>query len=160
MRRGDDGETSVSEIERIQDQLRRSYEGPAWHGPSLRELLEGVSDEMARARPVAAAHTIREIILHVLAWLQEATRRLEGQTTELPPERDWPEGDAAWASLLKEVEVAQEQLLKSVEKLDEDALGRIVGGNPATAYHLLHGVVQHNLYHGGQIAILKKAVSK
>ncbi len=150
----------MSEIERIRDQLRRAYQGPAWHGPALREVLEGVDDEMARARPVAGAHTIQEIVRHILAWVREARWRLEGQQTELPPEQDWPEGDAAWASLLREIEVAHEQLMEAVEKLDEGALGRIVGGNPPTAYHLLHGVLQHNLYHGGQIAILKKAVSK
>jgi len=150
----------MSEIERIQDQLRRAYEGSAWHGPSLSELLEGVEAESADARPIPGAHTIRELVLHILAWEKEAMRRLEGHTTNLPDAEDWPQGAGAWTSLVDELATTHARLMEAIGKLDDGSLGDVVGGNPDTVYHLLHGVVQHNLYHGGQIAMLKKAVSQ
>ena len=65
-------------MERIRDQLRRAHSGDAWHGPSLTELLEDVDADTASARPIAAAHSIRELVLHIVAWQKEATRRVNG----------------------------------------------------------------------------------
>jgi hypothetical protein len=56
----------MSEIHRIADQLKRSLEGEAWHGPALRELLSGVTAKQAAARPLAGAHSIWEIVLHII----------------------------------------------------------------------------------------------
>ena len=55
----------MTEIERIEDQLKRSLEGEAWHGPALEELLADVRAEQAAAKPVPPAHSIWEIVLHI-----------------------------------------------------------------------------------------------
>src|SRR3981081_2618233 len=75
---------------RIADQLRRSVHGEAWHGPSVMEVLKGVSWEKAAARPVAGAHTIWEIALHISAWAEVGRLRASGTAVEVAPERDWP----------------------------------------------------------------------
>lgn len=81
----------MSEVKRIGDQLRRSHEGIAWHGPSLLELLNGVTADQASRRPVPAAHTIWELVLHITACKEVVTRRLTGETVpDLPPEEDFP----------------------------------------------------------------------
>ncbi len=154
----------MSEIERIVDQLQRAYRGNAWHGPSIREVLDGVDADAASARPLSNAHTIRELVVHVVVWEQEAMARLEGKgRDDLPPEEDWPAGAAAWADLLDELDAAHERLTAAIAELAPDlsdaALGKTVAGSPGTVYHLLHGVIQHNLYHAGQMAILKKALA-
>ena len=149
----------MSEIDRIVDQLQRAYRGNAWHGPSIREVLDGVDADAASARPLSNAHTISELVVHVVVWEQEAVARLEGKgRDDLPPEEDWPAGAAAWADLLDELDTAHERLTAAIAELSADALGDVVAESPGTVYHLLHGVVQHNLYHAGQMAILKKAL--
>ena len=150
----------MNEIERIVDQLERAYRGEAWHGPSIREVLDGVDAEAASARPISNAHTIGELVVHVLAWEKEALARLAGKgRDDLPPEEDWPEGAAAWGELLEELDVVHERLTAAIAERPDDRLGTTAAGHSGTTvYVLLHGVIQHNLYHAGQIAILKKAL--
>lgn len=149
----------MSEIERIRDQLRRAYSGDAWHGPSLKEVLEGVDADTASARPIADAHSIRELVLHIVAWEKEAIRRVRGEGSDLPPEEDWPDGADAWTALLEELEASHVRLMETLAELDDSQLEGAVIGTGGTVYHLVHGVVQHNLYHGGQIVLLRRAAS-
>ena len=81
----------MREAERIADQLKRAYEGEAWHGPSLMEVLEGVTPESAAARPVNGAHSIWEIVSHIHAGREIVRRRLEGDTemARETTESDW-----------------------------------------------------------------------
>ena len=150
----------MSEIARIVDQVERAYRGEAWHGPSIREVLDGVDADAASARPVSNAHTIRELVVHVVVWEKQALARLAGNgRDELPPEEDWPAGGPAWADLLDELDAVHERLSSAISECSDDMLGKTVAGSPeTTVYVLLHGVIQHNLYHAGQIAILKKAL--
>lgn len=149
----------MSETKRLIDQLERAYRGGAWHGPALLELLETVSPGRAFERPLPRAHSIAELVLHIAAWENEAVRRLGGEARDLPPEEDFPQpGDESRGpALLGELEDAHERLLAAVRAIDDEALERPVGSSEHTAYQLLHGVVQHNLYHAGQIALLLKS---
>ncbi|HWW76547.1 MAG TPA: DinB family protein, partial [Pyrinomonadaceae bacterium] len=83
----------MREVERIADQLKRAHEGGAWHGPSVGELLAGVSAEQAAARPFEGAHSIRELVAHIEAWERAILRRLGGDPAAIydTPE-DWPTG--------------------------------------------------------------------
>src|SRR5216110_3613059 len=92
----------MSEIERILDQLKRAYEGGAWHGPSIKEILHGVTAKQAHARPLANAHTIYELVRHIAVWQDVGRRRLTGDRAqiEISSPEDWPPPDdtseAAW----------------------------------------------------------------
>jgi uncharacterized damage-inducible protein DinB len=159
---GDARRTALGEVERLYDQLRRSYEGDAWHGPSLKELLKGVIADQAARRPVAGAHTIWELVNHIAAWEGIATRRLRGEAcANVPPEQDWPPAgepsQAAWEQALEHLDRTHRELEKRVRALPEERLTGLVTGHKYSVYVMLHGVVQHNLYHAGQIALLKKA---
>ena len=151
----------MTESKRIADQLHRAYQGEAWHGPALRELLAGVTASKAAARPLAGAYSIWEIVLHITAWKKAVHRRLKGEAVELAPHEDWPPtgktGAAAWRKTLKALEQAHRELRKAVARLPESRLKQIVPGRKHTVYFMLHGLVQHDLYHAGQIALLKKA---
>ena len=148
-------------MQRIADQLHRAYSGGAWHGPALRELLAGVSAKQAAARPVAGAHNIWELVLHITAWKRAVRKRAMGKALELSPRQDWPPvgkaGAAAWRKTLRALGTAHRQLEKTVTRLPESRSNRIVPGRKHTVYFMLHGLVQHDLYHAGQIALLKKA---
>jgi uncharacterized damage-inducible protein DinB len=92
---------AASEIARIQDQLQRAYAGEAWHGPDLCKLLADVTPEKAAAKPIAGAHSIWVLVLHIMAWQRFATGKLRGETLRKPPvEEDFPtivdQGEAAW----------------------------------------------------------------
>jgi uncharacterized damage-inducible protein DinB len=151
----------MEELKRIRGQLKRAFEGTAWHGLSIQELLANVTAEMAAARPVAGAHTIWEIVLHIAAWEDAVRRRLEGDPAELSPEEDWPSvkdsSAAAWQDALSALERGHKQLRGAVARLRDDQLDATVAGQVYSVYFMLHGVIQHDLYHAGQIALLKKA---
>ncbi len=153
----------MHETRRIADQLNRSFRGEAWHGPSLQDLLREVTFEQAAARPLADVHGIWEIVLHVTAWIEIARRRLHGEAFEPSPAQDWPAApaasDAAWKIALGNLEGAHEKLRGAIAAFDPERLDERCPGKHYSIYFLLHGVIQHNLYHAGQIAILKKESS-
>jgi len=153
----------MSEVKRIAGQLHASLTGPAWHGPSLLEILEGVTADEARRHPVAAAHSMAEIVPHVAAWMAAAERRLAGELIELEGDADWPPVTDSfdWSAAVQHLREAAETLGARIRTLSEADLTtiRVRGsGQEYSAYVLLHGVVQHNLYHAGQLAMLKKAI--
>ncbi|HLG17528.1 MAG TPA: DinB family protein [Blastocatellia bacterium] len=152
----------MGEVGRINDQLKRAFEGTAWHGPSLREVLDDVTAAKASARPLAGAHTIWEIVLHIAVWEDVARRRIEGETVEPTTEQDWAAvtatTEAAWSAALDSLRAGHMKLRSSVAALSDSQLAEIAPGCEYNIYFLLHGVIQHDLYHAGQIAILKKAL--
>jgi uncharacterized damage-inducible protein DinB len=153
----------MDEIKRIDDQLRRAFEGHAWHGPSLHELLADVTAEQATARSVSGGHSIWEIALHIAAWHEGVRRRVEGERVELSPEEDWPPvastSEAAWQDALAVLERTHTDLRRTVSRLADARLQEMVAGKDHSVYVMLHGLIQHDLYHAGQIALLKKAWS-
>jgi uncharacterized damage-inducible protein DinB len=154
----------MSEIDRMLDQLKRAFEGNAWHGPSVREVLAGVTAEQAHTRVVPNAHTIWELMRHIAVWEDVGRRRLEGDRAqiEISSPEDWPPpedtSEAAWESAKVALERGHQTLVETVKRLPESRLNEPVAEGMSTVYVTLHGVIHHDLYHAGQIAILKKAV--
>lgn len=150
----------MKEIERIEDQLKRAFEGGAWHGPGVLDLLNNVTAKQAAARPIPTAHTIWEIVLHIAAWEAACRRRLEGDQAQLSAEEDWPSvseaSDAAWQIARTALIEGHLRLRKAIARVDESRLNDPILPNMSSVYVTLHGAVQHDLYHAGQIAILKK----
>jgi uncharacterized damage-inducible protein DinB len=151
----------MSEARRIKDQLRRAFEGEAWHGPSLMELLGDVTAEGAAARPLAATHSIWEIVLHIAFWEEVARKRIEGDDAKVQAEdglfRVTESSDEAWQQALARLRSSNEALREAIAGLDDESLKERAAGQEYSIYFLLHGVIQHDLYHAGQIALLKKA---
>jgi uncharacterized damage-inducible protein DinB len=149
-----------NEVIRIEDQLKRAFEGNAWHGPSVLEVLEGVTAAKAAAKPVPGAHSIWEIVQHIAVWEEAVRRRLQGEPARPTPDEDWapvPDtGDAAWAATLERLRTGHLALRRAVAKLSDAKLKEDVAGMDQTHYVLVHGVIQHDLYHAGQIAVLRK----
>ncbi|HEX5733284.1 MAG TPA: DinB family protein [Blastocatellia bacterium] len=153
----------MSEIRKIRSQIRRALEGEAWHGPSVKELLAGVTAEQAAAHPIAGAHSIWELALHIGAWEKIARLRIQGEGQNTPTdEEDWPPvrdtSEQAWKATIEELERGNKALREAVGVLDPAQLDDIIPVHNYSIYFLVHGVVQHTLYHAGQIALLKKAL--
>ncbi|MGH9569069.1 MAG: DinB family protein [Candidatus Angelobacter sp.] len=151
-----------AECLRIADQLRRAFEGEAWHGPALRELLVTVTAGQAAARPLPEAHSIWELVLHVQTWELVAVNATKGiPMPHLPLAQDWPviaeESTPAWTALLATLFSTNDELSHAIEDFGDHRLHDTVPGRKYNFYHLFHGMTQHALYHAGQIAILKKS---
>ena len=154
----------MTEIARILDQLKRAYEGNAWHGPSVREVLAGVTASQAHARPLPNAHSIWELVQHIAVWEGAGRRRLEGDRAaiDISSPDDWPPADdtseAAWEQAKAALDRGHEALREAIARTDESRLDEPILEGMSTVYVTLHGVIQHDLYHAGQIAMLKKAL--
>ena len=159
----------MTEIDRIIDQLQREYDGDPWHGSPLKAILEGVSAAQAAAKPARSVHSIWELVLHISAWKGEVRRRVSGAPAREPEEGDWPppgeQTPERWREALQRLQSAQAQLLAAIRQLPESRLYEPTSdprnkplGSGVSYYELLHGMVQHDVYHSGQIALLKKAL--
>ena len=152
-----------AELSRLEEQLGRAFEGEAWHGPSVLEALEGVSAEQAAAHPIAGAHSIWELVLHLCGTYGLVLRRLGGDGRQLTESEDWPpvpEPSAEnWGASIDALKRLSEDLRRAVRSFPEERLDQpLVSEAPYTAYTQFVGVTQHDLYHAGQMALLKKAL--
>ncbi len=159
---------SDSEVARIIDQLDREHSGDPWHGSPLLQILEGIDAAAAARKPIADGHSIWELVLHVTGWKREVARRAGGAPAGEPPAGDWPAvgeaTEARWRAALADLDAAHRELVAAVRSLTEARLLEPTNdprnrplGTGVSHYVLLHGAVQHDAYHAGQIAILKKA---
>jgi len=148
-------------VDYLADQLERGFYGGAWHGPALHEVLEDVDADTAHRRLLPTGKTLWEIVHHLAAWNGIAARRIRGETPEVTQEQDWPPvtdpSPAAWQAALAELEAQHRDLYRTVRGLDDARLDDAVPGSDPTVRGLLLGTLQHNSYHAGQIALLKKA---
>jgi len=157
----------VPETARLADQIRRAFEGEAWHGDSMLELLAGVGAETAAAHPLKGAHSIWELLLHVAAWDDAVLRRTGGGAVELSDRENFPpvsdSSETAWRKAVEQVKKKHDALVKAVAAFPDSRLHEQVPGKKEKYYdhfYLFSGIVQHELYHAGQIALLKKAQGK
>ena len=153
----------MKEITRILDQMDRAFSGEAWHGPSLMTVLEGISAEDASKHPIRGAHSIWELVHHIGSWNTISQHRLAGENVEITSERDWPPvwevSEAAWKRALDNLVESRARLRESVKHFTNEHLQEKAAGPDYTCYVVLHGVIQHDLYHAGQIVMLKKALT-
>ena len=154
----------MPEAERISNQMMRGFEGDAWHGPAVLEILEDVDAALAAARPIPDAHSIWELVLHLAATQEIVLRRVRGERAGLTEADFWPATPAdpteeAWRAALETLRRQETELRQAVAGFPDERLDHplMTGGTPA--YDNFHGHVQHNIYHAGQIVMLKKAAA-
>lgn len=152
---------NMSQIERTVDQLKCAFDGEAWHGPALMEILEGINADTAAAHPIPGAHSIWELVLHLTTWERVIAYRMEGQALMPPDEENFPQvrqaTDTAWREALQKLRATHADLIRRVSSMKEAQLNDRVPGKDYDLRFMLTGAVQHAAYHGGQIALLKKA---
>lgn len=150
--------------------FREAIAGEPWHGPSLETVLEGIDASTAAARPLEGAHSIWEIALHLTGWTREVTNRLEGAEPRTPPLGDWPEtepvDEATWDAARTDLLAAHQELMSALVRFPAAQLEKRVGverdaplGTGVSYREMILGALQHDAYHAGQIALLRKAKS-
>jgi uncharacterized damage-inducible protein DinB len=150
----------MSETTRIADELRLAFDGEAWHGPALLEILVDVNAASAAEHPIANGHSIWELVLHIAAWEKILLRRMSGEAFQPRDEENFPpvldHSEGAWAEAQAHLKRAHEDLMQAIRRVPEAKLNQVVPGKNYDFYFMLHGGSQHIAYHGGQISLLKK----
>jgi uncharacterized damage-inducible protein DinB len=156
------GGKEMSEVQTIIDELKNIHDGEAWHGPSLKEILSGLSAQEAAARPLTRAHSIWELTRHIAGWEDVFIRRLAGEALNEPEEGDFPAvtdaSEDAWRQTLTRFDNIHRRLIDTVSGLTDERLRETVDGKDYTIGYMLRGIVRHHVYHSGQIAVLKKKI--
>ena len=158
----------MTERERLLDMMARVHSGDSWHGPPVMASLDGIDAGRASAHPLAGTHSIWEIAQHVIAWRREVAARLRGKPPSTPAPGDWPAtgtGEPAWAETKAALDASHRELMAAVADLGDAALEHPVGqsrdaavGAGVSVAIMLHGIVQHDAYHAGQMSLLGKAL--
>jgi uncharacterized damage-inducible protein DinB len=154
----------------LSELLRKGHADEPWHGPSVLDTLRGVTAAEAAAHPIAGAHSIWELVLHLAAWQGQVTRRLEGNRPAMPDEGDWPEvgevSEAAWQAARDRLDATQTRVRETLGRLSDADLDRTGGslsdralGTGVLQRTMVIGLLQHAAYHSGQIVLLRKALA-
>jgi uncharacterized damage-inducible protein DinB len=145
--------------ERLLDQLNRAFGGEAWHGPALRNLLDGVTEEKANAHPIRGAHSILELVVHIATWNDVVAQRVGGTEVESKDVDDWADvTKIGWKAAIEKLERAQSRLADVVARLSTEELEQPIAGAKRSRFSEIAGALQHTVYHSGQIALLKKGL--
>lgn len=151
----------MTEVERIGKQFAEAWEGEPWHGPSILEVLGALTAQQALARPIVGAHSIWEIVLHMKNVHELVLDRLRGKPVQHSDIASWPkvedDDNTSWMAAQGALVVTCKTLLDEIKRIDDSRLNEPVLEGFSTTYTTLHGLLQHDLYHSGQITILKKA---
>jgi len=151
----------MTEVERIVGQYDRAMTGGAWHGDSVWEILADIPAERAFRRPVAGAHTIWELVAHMTFWETEVFRRLKGLRPQPEAELNFPKMPEPtadnWARVLEAFRRSNADFRGCLTELADTQWDEPLSAADKSVYVEVHGVIQHHLYHAGQIALLKKA---
>lgn len=153
------------------EQLERIAEGDPWYGPNIDQVLADIITTDAAAHPIPNAHSIWEITLHLTAWVREVQRRLQLGIWQMPEEGDWPApaalSPANWSAAVNALNEAHTLLAEELARFPEGRLDESLGetrdhamGSGQTYRQMLHGLLQHDAYHLGQISLLKKALGR
>jgi uncharacterized damage-inducible protein DinB len=156
------------ECNRIADALASAISGEAWYGDSLGKILSQVTAAEAIAHPIVDAHSIWELVLHLETWVQFSLGAVRGVPipawATMPKEQDWPAvartSEEDWREAIDSLVSTHSKLVESIESLNDELLDETVPGRAYNFYRLFHAMIQHAVYHGGQIVLLKKALGK
>ncbi len=145
----------MNEIQNLGKLVQRVYNGKAWHGPSIMDVLKDVNDTNCRKK-AGDSHSIVQLVLHMVSWRTFVTKRLLGDSEfELTDDQNFPP-ETGWSTALKQLEESQQALLQAIETVSSEKLWEEVANRKYDFFVLLHGVIHHDIYHIGQIQLIKK----
>ena len=141
--------------QRIAEAYRAATVKGAWYGPSLAELIAQIPAELATKTPLPGAHSIAELLQHLLLWNERI--RNTSDSSPLPPwvpEKDWAEPAIPWNELVSRWSQSRELLEEKIRDFPVEDLAKQVPGRNYPYETMLHGIVEHTIYHSGQIAMV------
>ncbi len=156
--------------EKLSLELQKILSGDPWYGSPVYQVIEAVSFEAAFEKVAGASHTIAEIVLHMLAWTEEVLDRMNGKEASLPLSGDWPPtgtpDEQKWQNYVNDLKLVNVNLLGLIQNFPEEQWSEPMNdernrelGNGVTYEELVNGLIQHHIYHSGQIAILNRIIN-
>ncbi|HTI59216.1 hypothetical protein [Mucilaginibacter sp.] len=155
--------------EKLNHALQNVLSGDPWYGNSVYSIIDGVSFETAFEKAPGAAHTIAEIVLHMLSWTEEVLDRLNGKEASQPLSGDWPPVGAPdeqkWHNYVNDLKLVNVNLSGVILNFPEEQWVELMNekrepglGTGVTNEELVNGLILHHVYHAGQIAILTRII--
>jgi uncharacterized damage-inducible protein DinB len=156
--------------EKLTTQLTQILSGDPWYGSSVYDILKQVSFEAAYEKPPGAIHNIAEIVLHMVAWTEEVMDRMNGMTAGLPTSGDWPDTGAPdeqkWQNYVDDLKLVNVNLIGIIQNFPSEQWDEAINdernrelGTGVSYEALIEGLIQHHVYHAGQIAILNRIIN-
>ena len=145
----------MNQTKQIADSYRAATVKGAWYGPSLAEMLAETSPELATTPPVLGAHSIAALLQHLLLWNERI--RNTSDSHPMPrweAEKEWAEPPIPWNELIARWNQSRDLLEEKIRSFPIENLAKQVPGRNYPYETLLHGIVQHAIYHSGQIAMV------
>jgi hypothetical protein len=143
--------------------IDQAYDHSAWHGPNLRGSIRGLGAAVAGWRPAAGRRCIWEIVMHVAYWKYAVRRRLLGEKRGSFPRKgsNWfaapkPLSEAAWMEAVALLHNTHQSMRQAVAGLRPADLHARPAGSKRTHFDLISGIAAHDVYHAGQIQLLKR----
>jgi len=153
--------------DKLQTSLQQILAHDPWYGPATYDIFDGITFEMAYETPPGSVHNIAGILLHMLGWTQEVTARMGGQSAGDPAGGDWPDpgtpDEDKWKQLIADFKLANVTLAGVISNFPEDNWQSPINDtrygeqDTGVSYEeMIDGLIQHHVYHSGQIALLKR----
>ena len=151
----------MREVGRIVDQMMQAHIGDPWTDVALGGLLDGLTCDQAAGKPIRDAHSIWEIVLHLIATQELIVDLVRGVFRPFQPGDDWPPvgeaSEGAWAEAVERFRAGEAEVRRVVSaEFTDERLNEPFREGGTSAYNNLHGYIQHAVYHGGQISMLRR----
>lgn len=156
--------------EKLAQELENVLNGDPWYGSSVYAILEQVTFETAFEKPPGSVHNIAGIVLHMLSWTEEVLDRMNGMAAGLPSSGDWPDPGAPteekWQNYVSDLKLVNVNLLAAIRNFSEEQWAEPFDdernrelGTGVSFEELVRGLIQHHIYHSGQVAILTRIIN-
>jgi len=152
----------MKETARISKLFEDLYEGSPWIDVNIASTLKNISAQQASKKVAPGRNSIWEIVNHLVSWRMDVLQRIQGKVIKSPahnyivPVKDV--SDKAWKNMLKQLDDSQQQWISILNDFNEKDFARVYPGNKMTYYEHIHGILQHDAYHLGQVVLLSKIV--
>ncbi len=152
----------MTETKRIISLFKKLYEGDPWIDVNIIDTLKNITAEKAQKRIAQGSNNIWEIVQHIISWRQNVLQRLEGKDMNTPAhnyfEKIENKSTEDWKNTMKTIALTHKQWIRFLENFKTSNFDKIYTPNEMTYYEHIHGILQHNAYHLGQIVMLSKYV--
>jgi uncharacterized damage-inducible protein DinB len=153
--------------EKLHRELEKVLSGDPWYGDSVYDIISRVTFETAYEKPPGSVHNIAGIVLHMISWTEEVMDRLNGMTAGVPTSGDWPPtgspDEQKWQNYVNDLKLVNVNLIGLIQHFPEEQWNEPMNdernrglGSGVTYEELVNGLIQHHIYHSGQIALLSR----
>ena len=152
----------MKETERIIKMFDDLYQGHPWLDVTFMDTLKNMPAEQAAKKLHPGWNSVWEVLNHLISWRLAILERIEGHEVKSPENNFFSpvtdQSDSAWNKTLKNLEDSQNKWVNYLRDFSTDRFDQVPDSRPFTRYELIHGILQHDAYHLGQIRILSKSV--